>query len=161
MSVKTTYKNDMFAGPRKYKVTQNDDGTISLEDVTEYTQDGDILSAEDMNNFGKAINQNSEDIATTNKNVDDLKSVKYATFTAGNWSSSQPYTQTVSVSGIKSTDAPVISLYIPSGTSAANAKAQGKAYGYVDRGVTGNGSLTLQCFNSKPGTTFQVIIKGD
>lgn len=151
----------MFAGPRKYKVTQNDDGTISLEDVTEYTQEGDILSAEDINSFGKAINQNTTDISNTNKTVDNLKAVKYATFSAGNWSSSQPYTQTVSVSGVKATDTPVISLYILSGTSAATAKAQGKAYGYVDRGITDNGTLTLQCFNSKPSTTFQVIIKGD
>ena len=42
MSLKTDFKNDKFAGKRKYTLTENDDGTISLDDVTEYETVGDI-----------------------------------------------------------------------------------------------------------------------
>ena len=49
MSLKTDYKDAMFQGSRKYQMIQNDDGTISFEDVTEYTQTGDSFGAKDIN----------------------------------------------------------------------------------------------------------------
>ena len=48
MSLKTTYKDDIFAGKKKYKITNNDDGSVYIEDITEYTQEGDIYSAGDV-----------------------------------------------------------------------------------------------------------------
>ena len=42
MSLKTDFKNDKFAGKRKYAVTENGDGTVSFDDVTEYETVGDI-----------------------------------------------------------------------------------------------------------------------
>ncbi|MFQ8841863.1 MAG: hypothetical protein ACLR8P_14030 [Clostridium fessum] len=38
-------------------MTNNDDGTISLDDVTTYVQEGDILSADDVNATNKAVNE--------------------------------------------------------------------------------------------------------
>ena len=49
MSLKTDYKDAMFQGSRKYQMIQNDDGTVSFEDVTEYTQTGDSFGAKDIN----------------------------------------------------------------------------------------------------------------
>ena len=49
MSLKTDYKDAMFPNRRKYQMIQNDDGTVSFEDVTEYTQEGDSFGAKDIN----------------------------------------------------------------------------------------------------------------
>lgn len=55
MALKTNYKDDVFTGKRKYRITNNDDGTVSLDDVTTYTQQGDIFGAADINAINKAI----------------------------------------------------------------------------------------------------------
>lgn len=57
MAVKNDYKN--FVPPlsgRKFKITDNGDGTVSIEDVTEYAQVGDIWGAGDANAFAEAVN---------------------------------------------------------------------------------------------------------
>ena len=41
---------------RRYRVIQNDDGTISLEDATTYTQEGDNYGAQQINEERSAIN---------------------------------------------------------------------------------------------------------
>lgn len=58
--MKTDYKNDILAesmnGLRRYEMINNDDGTVSFRDVSEYTQTGDGVTAGAMNGIGKAIN---------------------------------------------------------------------------------------------------------
>lgn len=54
--LKTDYKNDVYLGNRKYTMVTNDDGTISLVDVTTYTEEGDDFGADDINTTNKAIN---------------------------------------------------------------------------------------------------------
>lgn len=190
MSLKTNYKNDAWEGKRKYLLTENDDGTISLDDVTNYTIIGDIFNGDDINATNTAVNANAQGLVTernttnqqitaernttnqqiqatnaqvnnANAKADALKMVRYATFPASGWSSSAPYSQTVSVSGIESSDNPIVSLYIPSSTAVGSVKGISKAYGCVDRGVTGNGNITLYCYNSKPAVNFQIMIKGE
>lgn len=56
MSLKTDYKDDKFAGMRKYSVINNADGTISLDDVTDYVEEGDLFTAYDINITNQAIN---------------------------------------------------------------------------------------------------------
>lgn len=58
MSLKTDYKDAMFQGNRKYQMIQNDDGTVSFEDVTEYTQEGDSFGAKDINDTNIELNKN-------------------------------------------------------------------------------------------------------
>ena len=55
--LKTDYRDDMFAGARKYAMTTNDDKTISLIDMTEYTQEGDFFGANDINASNTEINR--------------------------------------------------------------------------------------------------------
>ena len=58
MSVlKTNYKDDAWVGKRKYSKTDNSDGTISLDDVTEYTQEGDLFGADDINKTNAEVNK--------------------------------------------------------------------------------------------------------
>lgn len=119
MSLKTDYKDDIYSGKRRYRIIQNDDGTVSFDDVTDYTQDGDIYSAGDVNATNKAVNQNAGDIA-------DIQKLRYATFKAADWSQSAPYIQRVVVQGMTVNDVPIISLHIADGTTSSDAKGKAK-----------------------------------
>lgn len=178
MALKTDYKDDAYEGKRKYLLIDNGDGTYSLDDVTNYKVVGDYFNGYDINTTNAAVNENAQGLVNeqktrkeqvdsvdkkvdgVNKKTDDLKAVKYATFLSTGWSASAPYTQTVSVPGIESSDTPIVTLYIPPDTPIGSVKNITKAYGCVDRGITGNGNITLYCYNSKPTVNFQIMIKG-
>lgn len=57
----TTFKDDIVSsamnGRRKYNMIQNDDGTVSFEDVTEYTQVGSNFGAAQINATNGAVNE--------------------------------------------------------------------------------------------------------
>ena len=55
--LKTDYKDAMYDGARKYKITSNADGTSGITDETVYTQEGDPFGANDINSTNKAINR--------------------------------------------------------------------------------------------------------
>lgn len=71
----TNYKDDVLATSmgkkRRYNLIQNDDGTISLEDATEYTQVGDNYGAAQLNATNKAVNE-SVDKAKVIDYLDDI-----------------------------------------------------------------------------------------
>lgn len=113
--LKTDYKNDKFEGKRRYQMTENADGTISFDDVTVYKEIGDIFNADDVNQINDTVNVNTETIS-------GIKALRYVTLETSKWSSSAPYTQLVSVAGVKDTDSPVISLNIPEGVSGTTKK---------------------------------------
>ncbi len=58
-------------GRRRYNLIQNSDGTVSLEDVTEYTQLGSDYGANQVNASNRAINE-SVDKANVIDNKEDL-----------------------------------------------------------------------------------------
>lgn len=62
---------DSMAGKRRYRVIQNDDGTISLEDATQYTQLGDSFGQGQINATNQAVNE-SADIANIIDDLDDI-----------------------------------------------------------------------------------------
>lgn len=66
------FKDDVLqaamAGKRKYRVIQNEDGTISLDDVTEYSQIGNSYGAAQMNATNMAVNESFD----KNKVIDSL-----------------------------------------------------------------------------------------
>lgn len=63
MALKENYKDDILDvsvnTKRKYRMTENADGTISLDDETVYTQEGDSFGASDINAITEAVNNNS------------------------------------------------------------------------------------------------------
>lgn len=71
----TNYKDDVLATSmgkkRRYNLIQNDDGTISLEDATEYTQVGDNYGAAQLNATNQAVNE-SVDQAKVIDSLDDI-----------------------------------------------------------------------------------------
>lgn len=147
MGLKTDYKDAMFDGQRRYRLIPNEDGTYSLPDETTYTQKGDRFGANDINATNKAINQ--------------INHVTELTLTAAGWAgSAAPYTQTVNVSGVIETDRPTVSLYLPSGITAADVNLRSKAYDCVNRAVSGDGNITVYCYKKKPAVDFQIQVKG-
>ncbi len=71
----TNYKDDIMAssmaGKRRYNLIQNSDGTVSLEDVTNYTQVGSNFGAAQMNQTNTAVNNSAD----KNKIIDSLADV--------------------------------------------------------------------------------------
>ena len=69
------FKDDILAssmgGKRRYNLIQNDDGTYSLEDVTDYTQTGSDFGAGQINATNKAVNE-SCDKADVIDDLDDI-----------------------------------------------------------------------------------------
>lgn len=87
-------------------------------------------------------------------------STRTVTIQVGGWSSYSPYTNQIYVSGIRSTDSPVIGLYIPSGTSATEEKKLKRAAGCISYIETTDNYITITCIGKKPETTFQLLVKG-
>lgn len=68
MSLATNFKDDILASSnpkRKYQMIYNDDGTVSFQDVTAYSQTGSVFGAKEVNEERAAINKiNSDRIVT-------------------------------------------------------------------------------------------------
>lgn len=71
----TNFVDDILAssmgGKRRFNLIQNDDGTYSLEDVTEYTQTGSDFGAGQINATNQAVNE-SCDKADVIDDLDDI-----------------------------------------------------------------------------------------
>ena len=143
--LKENYKNDQFEGSRKYALTEGSDGLYTIEDMTEYEQEGDVFGAEDINDTNKAVNRLNHSISVT--------------FPSSAWSLSAPYTQTVTAEGFLDTDKP-IPIFVDDGTSETDSKNKSKAYGCVTYFESGNGTVTATCKYKKPTSNFTVEFKG-
>lgn len=117
----------------------------------------DFYDVQDFNGnmdlIDKGLKQNAD-------RIERAEGSRQINLTVGGWSAVVPYTQTVSVEGVTAKDIPVIGILIADGTTAANVKLQNKAWGCVDRAVTGDGTITFYCYNKKPAADFSVLVKG-
>lgn len=68
--LKTNYKDDVLDTSknekRKFRMIQNDDGTVSFDDATEYAQQGDDFGAADINATNAKINEQSQSLTAEN-----------------------------------------------------------------------------------------------
>ena len=148
MALKEDYKDAMFDGQRRYRLIQNEDGTYSLPDETNYTQEGDKFGANDLNAITRRINCMNEPISIT--------------LTAAGWAgSAAPYTQTVAVEGMTADCNPDLVSLLADGASEATQKAYNKAFGMVaaGTGTTGAGTVTFKVYK-KPEIDIVVGLKG-
>lgn len=80
------FKDDILAssmgGKRRYNLIQNSNGTVSLEDVTSYTQVGSDFGAAQMNQTNKAVNE-SCDKANVIDDLDDIMANQASGMIAG------------------------------------------------------------------------------
>lgn len=148
MALKTDYKDDGFAGNRKYRMITNADGTMSFEDVTPYDPVGDSFGAMDINTINKTINR--------------LDHVTEITLTAAGWTgSSAPYSQTVTVSGATQDSEAMVVSALADGATETVQKAYSKAFGIVTSGIAslGDGTATFKVYK-KPVTDIKIGLKG-
>ena len=130
-------------GHVKYSVTEHADATVSFDDVTEYETVGDIYGATEVNASNSAINQNTDDIA-------QIKGIAEITLPVSGWSSSAPYTQTVSLAGIKSTDNPIPLYRYPSNLTESNKNLIDRSTNMITSIKTNHDSVTVTCKFRKP-----------
>ena len=146
MSLRTNYKDDIYEGSRRWRITQNEDGTYNISDATSYTQKGDKFGQNDINAITGEINRMTREVEVTLR--------------ASGWSASAPYTQTVAVEGLTAGDNPILVKVIPAGATPEQVKAYNKAFGMIDDGDTADGQATFRCFNKKPAVDMTVGLKG-
>ena len=146
--LKEDYKDALFEDARRYRMTQNPDGTVSMTDVTQYIRVGDAFGAKDIN--------------ATNQAVNKLSIPRNVTLLASKWSTSYPYEQTVSVEGVTAADrVRVIGVVHQNGNNETQDKAIDKAAGhlmYNENGVK-DGALTFRA-KKKPAVDFTVVVIG-
>ena len=73
MSLATNFKDDILAASnptRKYQMIYNNDGTVSLPDVTAYSQTGSAFGAKEVNEERAAINKINSDRIVTLDEID-------------------------------------------------------------------------------------------
>lgn len=80
-----------------------------------------------------------------------------ATLSASGWSSSAPYSQTISIAEIAATDAPHIAPVYSD--TLATAIAQKEAWECVSRAVTAAGTITFYCFEEKPSASIPIQVE--
>lgn len=90
LNLKTTYKDDILDTTqntkRKFHMIQNEDGTVSFEDVTDYSQIGDSFGAADVNAITEAINEVSEEISNKVSISSWIKWKRLGSTSAGSYS---------------------------------------------------------------------------
>lgn len=146
MSLKTDYKDDIYEGSRRYRITPNEDGTSTITDATTYTQKGDKFGQNDMNAITTEINKMQRTIVVT--------------LPAAGWSAAAPYSQRVAVPGILATDNPELHPYTPKDITADELKQRQKFTGMITDGDTEDGYATFYCGAKKPTVDFPVLLKG-
>lgn len=99
----------------------------------------------------------SQDAVTTQLNNKATTNLYTATLLSSGWSSSAPYTQTVSVSGILSTDTPIADVVLDVVTSTA--MTQISAWMCVSKIETADGYITATCLENKPEIDIPIQLK--
>lgn len=82
---------------------------------------------------------------------------KTCTFTADNWSNTVPYTQTVEVEGITEDLNPRIDVIISDDIDTG--KAEENDFSYFTKVITGNGTITVYCYETKPTVDLNIMIE--
>lgn len=80
------FKDDILSsgmsGKRRYNMIQNSDGTVSFDDVTDYTQVGSTFGAAQINATNEAVN-NAADASKIIDNLDTIKANTQSGYIAG------------------------------------------------------------------------------
>lgn len=147
-NLKTNYQNAIPATEhRKYTMINNPDGTVSLVDVTEYEQEGDLFAATDINTTNAAVN------------AKDNKSTFHSlTLNAVSWNgASAPFQYNLTVPGVIASNGSKQELYLPSSATPAQFEAFNFAQ-LADGGQTTN-QITLKAYGDKPTINIPVIVE--
>ena len=102
--------------------------------------------------------QNSDTNGYLEEKIDSKATTSTLTTTISTtWSSSTPYTQNITVSGITSTDNPCVDVVL-TGDSNAD-KLILEAWGTVNRIVTSTNAITVYCYDVAPSVAIPIQLK--
>ena len=107
-----------------------------------------------------AITKGGTGATTSSDALANLGGASTETYTATigtEWSENAPYTQTVDVTGITSTDTPIVDVVLNSDTDTA--LNQLEAWGCVSKIETATDSITVTCLEDKPTTAIPIQLK--
>ena len=146
--MRTDWKDDIFEGERRiYNIVDSPDGNgKNIIDVTNYTQNGDIFGARQINEIGEEVNK--------------IQAIRMIKLTGAGWSTTAPYTQTVSVTGIKATDLPIPLLDTSAALNYNSEKLMRKQYGWIGYYDTADESITFTAKYRKPTVDLAIGLKG-
>lgn len=134
----------------------------------------DIAPSSFVYNIGLIVSQASAIQTTVNPagaaTVEDLLEIRkelnaiYKTVTVtvpAAWTNTAPYTQEITVAGLKVGDPAEIWSAVTANTTAADAKTWDKMAAMISYAkILEDGKLTLGCLNKKPTAAFQIRLKG-
>ena len=115
-----------------------------------------MVTIDEFNNKINEINQ----VVTEKANKTDIITTKtiQAIIPGASWEgSTAPYTQTITVDGILSTDNPIVDVILSD--SLDTAILEEKAWGNISKIVTNDGSITAICNKKKPVTGVRIQLK--
>lgn len=141
--MKTDWKDDVFE-QRKYKMTNNSDGTVSLEDATVYSQQGDAFGAKELNAIGEELNALASDVTATKKSVSDGKTLIAAAITLKK-------VTTAATDSFATMAANISKIVLGSGNATTADVVKGKTF-TNDDGKEYTGTLTDNSGQTKMGT---------
>lgn len=87
--LRTDYRNDVIDVSvnerRKYRLFYNQDGTVSLEDATQYTQTGSVFGAGDINATNEKVNELDAGIGIDTRYNAETDNVEWSERGADTW----------------------------------------------------------------------------
>lgn len=109
--------------------------------------------------FSTKLNELENTIEELKELVAEKAEVKYYTTTipANNWSINAPYFQTISMTGLKETDNPIVDIVLADTVDAE--KKQLESWNCISKITTANNSLTLICLEEKPEVDITIQMK--
>lgn len=128
-------------------VSQNRDNIQSLQNTAQNHSDS-IEALDDR------VEANENAIETINTNL----SVKSIAIPSSAWSGSAPYTNTVTVNGIKASDNWEIVGFTPTGNTNSDIAIR-EALGYIAYGTTAANKITFTCLEDKPTVNLPIVIR--
>lgn len=140
-----------MSSPIFYKKTAQEIANIPIVD-------GQLFFETDQGNNGRILLDNDNTRLQIGGNFLPTYSV---TFDSGNWSTTAPYFQTVTVNGIRSTDKPIPTLNVTNATSETSRRNMQINYNYIWYFVTEDNAITAVCMYTKPLTNITINFRGN
>ena len=145
------------------QVSSNDTDIANLQGIT--TTQGQSISSlqSEVSTLSQSVTTQGQNITTLQSNISTINSELsgkakryiYNTTLSTTWSgSAAPYTQTINISGILSTDTPhIMPVY------GSNVEDEIQAWSMVARAVTSDGAITFYCYGDKPTIALNLQIE--
>lgn len=92
--------------------------------------------------------------------IEGLNDIKTVILTAGAWSDTAPYTQTVAVEGITADDVPEVYLYYPDTINETNAESYVEAYSCINKVESAVNAINVTAFCDKPSVDIVIALRG-